>query len=348
VEGKAMATLHILLVEDQQGNIDAWNDRASAHNADAPTHGFSVYTVSAPSVAEAKRVLQTQKPDAIVVDLRLQVEGQMEPNDHGNALVRYALGAHPVAIAVYTGQRQEAEVADVPQVEVFDRGDGLDPVFDWLSRQHRMLLQLRATREAVERETARVFFRSIWPRWKNWAKGEGADIGGMLARHVVAHVHDALLDADGGAAHPEETYFMPAIKERLDTGDLIRNGDDLCIVVTPRCDLAHEGKVETVLVARCFDISKRWNEKPKEQSRMAQHDGSHKLHFLPPMLDHEGHQLGPWFVHFHDLKAVPVSQAPAELTAQRWASLAPQFVPSLVERFGAYFSRIGTPTLSSD
>ncbi|MBT9464271.1 hypothetical protein [Hydrogenophaga sp.] len=343
-----MPTLYILLVEDQQDNVDAWNDRANVHNADAAAHGFSIETVTAPSVAEAQRILQTQKPDAVVVDLRLKVEGQMEPNDHGNALVRYALGAHPVAIAIYTGQRQEAEVHGVPQVEVFDRGDGLDPVFDWLSRQYSMLLQLKATREAVERETARIFFRSIWPRWKNWASAEKADIGGMLARHVVAHVHDALLDADGGAAHPEETYFMPAIKERLDTGDLIRDGGHLWIVVTPRCDLARDGKVETVLVARCFDISTRWQERPKEQMRISQHDSSHKLHFLPPLLNHEGRLLGPWFVQFHDLKAVPAAQAPAELTANRWASLAPQFVPSLVERFGAYFSRIGTPSLSSE
>lgn len=343
-----MPTLHILLVEDQQENIDAWNDRAATHNADANAHGFSIETVTAPTVTGAQKALQLQKFDAMVVDLRLQVEGQMEPNDHGNVLVRYALSSHPLAIAIYSGQHQEADVRDVPQVEVFDRGDGLDPVFAWLSRQYKMLLQLRSTREAVERETARVFFRSIWPRWKNWAKDNGADIGGMLARHVVAHVHDALLDADGGAAHPEETYFMPAIKERLDTGDLIRSEADLWIVVTPRCDLANAGKVETVLLARCVDISKRWNEKAKEQPRITQHDGSHKLHFLPQVLDHQGQRLGPWFVHFHDLKTIPVEQVPAELTAKRWASLAPQFVPSLVERFGAYFSRIGTPALSSE
>ncbi len=340
--------LQILLVEDQKDNIDAWNDRTSTHNADAEAHGFSIETITAPSVGEAQRMLQTQKLDAVVVDLRLKVEGPMEPNDSGNALVRYAFGAHPVAIAVYTGQRQEAEVDGMPQVEVFDRGDGLDPVFAWLSRQYRMLLQLRCTREAVERETARVFFRSIWPRWRNWTKVDGADIGGMLARHVVAHVHDALLDADGGAAHPEETYFMPAIKERLDTGDLVQDGGDLWIVVTPRCDLAREGQIETILIARCVNIAKRWDEKPKDRSAIAQHDRSHKLHFLPPMLDHKGKQLGPWFVQFHDLKAVPVVQAPVELTAKRTASLAPQFVPSLVERFGAYFSRIGTPSLSSE
>jgi hypothetical protein len=53
-------------------------------------------------------------------------------------------------------------------------------------------------------------------------------------------------------------------------------------------------------------------------------------------------------VQFHDLQAVPIEQAKAELPKARIASLAPQFVPSLVERFGSYFSRIGTPNMSSD
>lgn len=343
-------TLQVLLVEDQDANIEAWMDKAKSHNSDAEARGFSVDTMIAKSVAEAQRVLMTQKPDAAVIDLRLQSAGEMTPNDHGNALVKYTLNTHPVALAIYSGQGQEAEVDDCPQVEIFDRGAGLDPVFGWLDKQRAMLIQLRRTRESVERETARIFFKAIWPRWSHWSKDEKAgDIGPMLARHVVAHVHDALLDADGGSAHPEESYFMPPIKDRLDTGDLVKDGDYLGIVVTPRCDLANAGKVSTVLVARCVDISDRWNGKPvKEQYKLAQHDNAAKQHFLPPMLDDAGKQLGPWFVQFHDLRAVPMGDVPNVLTAKRWASLAPQFVPSLVERFGAYFSRIGTPTLSSE
>lgn len=344
----AVPCLRVLLVEDQNDNIDAWLDKAKSHNSDAETKGFSVETITAKSVTEAQKILQTQKLDAVVVDLRLQTEGAMEPNDHGNALVQYALQSHPVAMAVYTGQRQEAEVDNCPQVEVFDRGGGLDPVFDWLSKQCAMLLQLRSTRDAVERETARVFFRAIWPRWTHWAKDSKEDVGPMLARHVVAHIHDALLDAGGGAAHPEETYFLPPIKDRLDTGDLIKDGDGLWIVVTPRCDLANPGKVATVVVARCIDISERWNSKPKEQNKLSQHDNAAKQHFLPPVLGDDGKQLGPWFVQFHDLRAIPVAEIQDKLTSKRWGSLAPQFVPSLVERFGAYFSRIGTPTLSSE
>jgi CheY-like chemotaxis protein len=340
--------LQVLLVEDQDSNVEAWLDKATSHNSDAEAKGFTVETTTAKSVADAQKLLQTHKPDAVVVDLRLQTGGHVQPNDHGNALVKYALEMHPVAIAIYTGQGQEAEVDNCPQVEVFDRGAGLDAVFDWLSRQRDMLIQLRSTRDSVERETARVFFRSIWPRWTHWTKDARGEVGPMLARHVVAHIHDALLDADGGLAHPEESYFLPPIKDRLDTGDLIRDGNELWIVVTPRCDLANNGKVATVLVAKCTDISERWKAKPKEQPKISQHDGTPKQHFLPPMLDNEGKQFGPWFVQFHDLKAIPVAEVPERLAKNRWASLAPQFVPSLVERFGAYFSRIGTPTLSSD
>ncbi|XDF35146.1 hypothetical protein RBH89_23515 [Paracidovorax avenae] len=341
--------LQVLLVEDQDSNIEAWQDKAASHNADAEAKGFSIETTVARSVAEAHVVLQSRKLDAIVVDLRLQTVDHAEPNDHGNALVRHAHSKHPVAIAIYTGQGQEAEVDEYPQVEVFDRGNGLDPVFDWLDRQRDMLLHLRGTRHAVERETARIFFASIWPRWTHWMKDQKNGVAPMLARHVIAHIHDTLLDADGGAAHPEETYFVPPLKERLDTGDLIKDGAGLWIVVTPRCDLATAGKVATVVVAKCVDISERWNGKStKEQHKLSQHDNAAKQHFLPPLLDRNGKQIGPWFVQFHELRAVPVADVPKELTANRWASLTPQFVPSLVERFGAYFSRIGTPTFSSE
>ena len=232
------ARLKILLVEDQESNVDAWTDKANAHNSDAPAKGFLVETFTAKSVSEAQEAPRRFKLDAVVVDLRLHSEHQPEPNDHGNALVRHIRQEHPVAIAIYSGQAQEADVEDCPQVEVFDRGDGLDPVFEWLGKQRDMLLRLRDTREAVERETARIFFRSIWPRWTHWVDKAGADFGAVLARHVVAHIHDALLDASNGEAHPEETYFRPPIKDRLDTGDIVKYEGDLWVVVTPRCDLA--------------------------------------------------------------------------------------------------------------
>lgn len=346
-----IATLQVLLVEDQDSNIEAWKDKAKSHNSDADAKGFSVESWFAKSVAEAEVILDAHKFDAVVVDLRLSSNDGQEgsPNDHGNALMKHVAAKHPVAMAVYSGQQKEADVSEFPQVEVFDRGDGLNPVFNWLGKQREMIAQLKQTRLAIERETARIFFRSIWPRWTHWTKkGINDALSNTLARHVVAHVHDSMLYSGGEVAHSEETYFIPPLKERLDTGDLIRTEGGLLVVVSPRCDLANAGKVPTVLVAFCKDVGVDWNAKPKERGNMVQHGKAAKWHFLPPMLDEKGKEIGPWFVEFSNLRAIPEAEVATSLTARRFASLAPQFVPSLVERFGAYFSRIGTPNLSSE
>jgi len=341
--------INVVLVEDEGANVEAWHDHAAMHNADAENKGFKVATIVAKSAADARAALAGNRVDALVVDLRLRTEGNAAPNDHGNDVVRYAHGAHPVAIAVYTGQRQEADVESFPQVEVFDRGAGLAPVFEWLERQFGMLQHLRELRTSLEAETAKVFFSSVWPRWLGWTAQRGAAIKPMLFRHVVAHIHDNLMNANGGVSHPEETYFVPPIKTRPDTGDVVRDGEGLWVVVTPRCDLAIDGKVLVVLLAQLQDISTRWKAaNAKERGKISQHSGSHKNHFLPEMVDSAGNAMGPWFVNFTSLKVVPVDGDNGLKSMARVASLTPQFVPSLVERFGAYFSRIGTPVVAQE
>jgi len=120
--------------------------------------------------------------------------------------------------------------------------------------------------------------------------------------------------------------------------------------------MAHDGKVSTVLLAQCEDISGKWSalsstdskSARSELNRLAQHDQKPKQHFLPRMRISDKVERGPWLVQFHHLQACDSAKAFADLTPKRFASLAPQFSPSLVERFGAYFSRIGTPDFSSD
>lgn len=355
----AHPTLQVLLVEDEDSKISQWSDAVDTFNADADKNGFLIEKLSAKSIQQAQEALATRKLDAVVVDLRLQGEaGVCEDNDDGNKLIRQIVETQPIGIVIYTGQKGQADVESFPQVQVMDKGDGLQQVFAWLSSQKDLFMRLRGIHVAVERETARIFFRSIWPRWERWTKdSEGDALTHALARHVTAHVHDSLLHAAGGEAHPEETYFVPPLKDWLDTGDLLRRETGLWIVVTPRCDLANECKVATVLLAKCDDISVRWNAidgssktGAEKLRKITQHEGSPKQHFLPPAFDSKGQQLGPWLVQLHHLEAVDLQTARKDLTQSsiRIASLAPQFVPSLVERFGAYFSRIGTPNLSSE
>lgn len=353
--------LNILVVEDEDTKIAEWKDAIDAHNADGDNKGFHLQMVTSKSVAEAKRLLDLHRFDAAVVDLRLQVEaGVAENNSQGNDLVRHILAAQPIGVVVYTGQQADAEVTsyDCPQVKVMDKADGMEQVFTWLAENSNVFLRLRGAKSAFNRETAKMFFRSIWPRWSHWtgAGNGGADLTEVVARHVVAHVHDSMLNASGDETHPEEAYFVPPLKSRLDTGDLVEHDGGTWIVVTPRCDLANQGKVATILLASCEDISSNWadlnkngNSKSEDKlKKLIQHDSMPKQHFLHPMMDAAGKSKGPWMVQFHNLKALPTANAIETLTPLRFASLSPLFIPSLVERFGAYFSRIGTPGYSSD
>ncbi|OCR23046.1 histidine kinase [Pseudomonas syringae] len=353
-----LPVLKILVVEDEDSKLDEWSDAIESHNADAEKQGYALEFVSSKTVKNAKILLSSHRFDAAVVDLRLQKEaGVAGNNSDGNIIVRHLIEIQPMGVAVYTGQSADAEVEsyDSPQVKVMDKGDGFDQIFEWLNANLDVFIKLRGVKATYNRETAKIFYKSIWPRWQNWSSA-GGDLTEVVARHMIAHVHDALLIAGGDSTHPEEAYFIPPMKSRLDTGDLVEYMQRTWVVVSPRCDLANEGKVKTILIAACEDISGRWdplvasvsNSSQEKLKKLVQHDGSLKQHFLLPMRDLSSNKRGPWLVQFDDIRALTAKEALEELLPNRLASLSPMFVPSLVERFGGYFSRIGTPGLSSE
>lgn len=345
--------LNVLLVEDETPNINAWKDAVETHNVDVDQKGFSIKWNSAASLIEAREKLATTRYDAVIVDLRLRNSAAgAGHNDDGNELIKELIATKPVGIVVYSGQSAEAESYACNQVVVIDRAAGLPPVFEWLTEHKNMFISLGRAQLELDEQTAQLFYKAIWPRWKFWASEKNTEypIEKMLARHIASHTHDSLLNDSNGITHPEESYFVPPIIERLDTGDLIEWDSNVWVVVTPRCDLAHENKTDTILIAKCNDRSTDWNSfvqnnKEKEIKKLKQHESSSKQHFLAPMKDAFGATRGPWMVQFHHLRSLPIDEAKIQLT-ERFATISPHFVPSLVERFGAHYSRIGTPDIS--
>jgi hypothetical protein len=64
-------------------------------------------------------------------------------------------------------------------------------------------------------------------------------------------------------------------------------------------------------------------------------------HFLPPL------QAGPpLMVQFTELTTRPLTELNGRL-GDRKASVAPAFLPNLIQRFGAYMSRTGQPNIAA-
>ncbi|KXO08800.1 response regulator [Marinobacter excellens] len=207
-----------------------------------------------------------------------------------------------------------------------------------------------------------------------------------LARHLSSHLHTDLLYGSDGKVHPEEWYFLPPTRSEFQTGDITSDAENQLILVSPRCDLERLEPGDTLLFAKMLDVSGEWaNDLDKlseksaelhrqisdafnsgnvqkaeslkrkiagEESTFRQKYSGHlrnkfSFHFLPKINTSDGKGVGPFFVDFsHILPVEYESEKFNELKRSRIASLSPAFLPSLVQRLGAYISRIGSPDYS--
>jgi len=353
--------LYLLVVEDSETEINEWKKRVERHNA-AEDRAFDIEIGFAESKRDAEKLIQGRRFDAAVVDLRLKLEGQGQGNnDDGNDVVRMLASGEMAAVAVYTGQPVEAERErfNSPNIEVLDKGFGLDVVFTWLKNQSDLIFVIRKATKIIGQDMALTFHRSVWPRWKQWCQGGDIkqSIELPLARHLVSHVYTQLLGETGSVVHPEEHYYVPSFPDRdVSTGDLIceTSSGMMEVVITPRCDIAHANRMETIQLATCMDASAEWEKyraadsttSAKEILKMKQHSRKEVQHFLPAMTIEPGKSLGPWFVRFDQIRSIDKkSDEFNALKNKRIASISTDFLPSLVQRLGAFFSRIGTPDL---
>jgi CheY-like chemotaxis protein len=357
--------IRVLVVEDDAAALKSWEGAVEMFNANDDAQAWSIDATYAKTREEAQALVSSRKFDAAVIDLRLKVQPDgNQNNDEGNAVVEFLAQSDVAAIAIHTGQPGEAQLStDRPHVRVIEKGEGLDPVIEWVKGNSDIILQVQRAKRTIQREMAALFHTSIWPRWKFWVQdaAQPAALHPAVARHLISHVHAGMLEQSGGTVHPEEWYFVPPVRSRqISTGDLIVTAAGVVeIVITPRCDLAHADKSETIQLASCQDIAADWTalesdassvdqgkaEKARQKIKnWQQHRTKAVLHYLPRMVKSDEQRAGPWFVRFDRIRSVDKTPtALTELQTQRFASLTSEFLPSLVERLGAYFSRIGTP-----
>ncbi len=385
--------IDLLIVEDDPKEQEVWKQVIEMHNANFEEYGFEISPEFAQSLDDANKLIASRNYDAAVVDVRLkQAGGHVGPNTDGNLVLETILESEMAVVALFTG---ESALAATPadtriNIKVFTKGggenEGTPAVMKWLCSQAPMMKQVKAAQQTIKREMAKVFCRSIWPRWSNWVlnPGESEDfIPTAITRHITSHIYATLLADGRHGVHPEEWYFVPPLQDKIGTGDLIRLDDGTVeIVITPRCDLQRDDKNETIQLAICMDVSEEWGKRCKKIAdakaalqnhklpendkgirkleetlaaakealrRYTQHSNCTTFHFLPRMKITEGSEIGPFYIHFDKIRSVARSSSEAEelqKPKRRIATVTSEFLPSLVERLGSYFSRIGTPDYS--
>ena len=127
-------TIRTLIVEDDDAARESWRRTVESFNTNANAGGWVIQASYAKSKEEVEGHVSSHKIDAAIVDLRLKVQQDgNQHNDQGNAVVEFLAQSDVAAIAVHAGQPGEArELPDLPHVKVIPKGEGLEPVIDWL------------------------------------------------------------------------------------------------------------------------------------------------------------------------------------------------------------------------
>jgi hypothetical protein len=373
--------LHLLIIEDDQPIIDNWNERLDFYKIDENAK-YTIKPTFVRTLSEAKLLLESRSFDAAVIDIRLE-SSNPRPNKDGNKLFDIITSTSLAVSAICTGEPGIVELNEQQNViaKVFEKGDGVvQMVLDWLDEKSSMISSIQKMQKSMDSEMAKVFSRSIWPRWNYWlAEGQDQDfIESALTRHMATHLHASFLN-DAVAVHPEEYYFIPSLIKDLDTGDITVVDGKHYILVTPRCEIAQNknktfqfvelkdisadiDKIESAINAKqekivdldnddpvLIQLNKDVDKEKNKRSNLFRHGGNKaSLHFLPIINRSDIESFGPFHAQFDHIVFIPkVNQVQLNhFLNGKYASLSNEFVPSLVERLGAYFSRIGTPDYS--
>lgn len=353
----------LLIAEDDAEQLGTWRRDVDEFNK-KPDRKFIFKIYEAESAGEATQILEEVNIDCAIVDLRLPPEKNKALDAvHGNKLRTIIEKEHPILAAIHTAHPAELdEAGQTSHMRSFTKEAGkTTEALEWFEQKADLMKALSETNRRVKREAAKVLHGSVWPRWEA-EKGVGAvpeQFDAIVTRQVVSHLAEqfSLLGGDIPAYHMHEFYYVPPMRDRLHTGDLVKINEIVHVIVTPQCDIANDYPAN-FLLAKCLSEHVEWQTivdavaqnggqigkatRDKITKIVTQGRGQ-RFHFLPPC----GDKGGPWFVDFKELVTIERAHSD-ELLRNRFASIAAYFVPNLVHRFASFIGRIGQPDLDVD
>jgi hypothetical protein len=307
---------------------------------------FQITLRVASNLSDAHTVLSSLYISAAIVDLRIPAgpDGGSGP-ESGNEAVKEIIETISGPTAIFSGHVGEAAefVATTP-IRIFRKeASELKRIIDWLCEHEQLMTAIDEVSMDMRRETARVFTGMIWRRWDKTKelKLTAEVLRQVVTRQVISHIAEQLSLPLNNAPpyHPYEFYFEPPLRQdRMHTGDMLSLYGAIYVILTPQCDMVREYPIK-VLLAKCDEIPNWGKTRDREKRRYAAQGHENKSHFLPAC-----GERGPWLVNFKCLITIDGAEF-QDLLGSRFASIAPQFVPNLIQRFSTFIGRIGQPEI---
>jgi hypothetical protein len=378
--------LTVLVVEDDATAYQAVVDAVKNSNRDEiekGDDGVRIELRQAKTFAEAEQELAMpgQSFDAAIIDLKLA--NDTEPSDSedadklgGRLVVDLIFKVFQLPMFVYTGTPSHIESLrdrESPFFKIHKRGGDVlvsDIISDILAIHRGGLLNLLGNDGVVQtfgKHFHEIFWTHLAPAGEYWLVEENREaLKRYVAQHMMEYLERSPDPAHAGFTpmHPAETYIAPSIKEKVYTGDILRDTSTgkLWLVLTPACDIVFQKKVVDssatggIRYVRKADFITLahltpWKEMPEIKDdkgdvvanhikKLKEHTSNQRYSFLP-----KHKRLEASFIDFQKLLSVP---EPDIDTAkyERVAAVSGPFIKDIIARFSYYYSRQGAPSLS--
>ena len=292
--------------------------------------------------------------DIVILDLRRdRTESAAEDRDRGRRVYTDIREVRFIPVIFWTALPQDVQDLKAPPlIDVFAKEE-LDKIPDAIRAAiNTGTAQIMAD---IEDQVAGVMREHLWselaPHWdEDTAGGDPKELAHLLITRVAHSLQDQALPEL--TSRPSHCYLYPPVSTRHRPGDLLRRiqagADEWWVVLTPACDLEHDGKADFVLLGRASLLkfhpkyvawaatcsNGKWNELHELLSGKIA-----RYHYLPEFRD-----IPDLILDLENTQSVPTDNLDGFV---RVASLVSPYSDALLVKYSHFRGRIGTPDMNS-
>lgn len=363
-----MNEIDVLILEDSD------KDFASIHkenfdffNINNQLINFSYENNRAKNIDEAQKLLNSNKNyHAAIIDLKL-AHGVAD-DGQGNILIQNIYKNYRIPIFVYSNNLPLLDESDYEKGIFFrSYSKATKPFIEILNEIEELIqtgfIEILGKRGLIDKALNEIFWNHFSKNLDFWKSLENPkeEKEKILVRYISEHIREHLELSENRPYFEhfisEEAYIVPAIKDFVFTGSIVRKKDDqkFYLVLNPSCDFAQQ-KAHFVLVSKIdpdFSLLKDTLRKYKNTLELKEDDPtrikcstnlknllknncSPQYYYLP-----KSHSFDGGLIDFQRLTSYKKKQF--DIDFEIYGTVTSSFMKDITAKFSFYYSRQGSP-----
>ncbi|MGZ3754874.1 MAG: hypothetical protein ACXVAY_09935 [Mucilaginibacter sp.] len=362
-----MNEARILIVENEEPQKISYLDTIDTFNKKSP---IKIIAEVVDNLESALKAITEDVFDGAILDLRLNNNSTVPD---GNEVIKSIVDIKRFPVFIYSGFIGDLDPSIPKSIffQVYEKGMDFTKILECFNDIFKTgVTRILGKRGILQEFLDKVFWTHLSNSLNYWVDEKNER---TLLRYTLTQIIEYLeIDSSGAFVNynPAEVYISPPIRPFFFTGSILENNEtkDKFIILSPACDLAHQGKTKNILLAKIDAINSPIIENPKNILKKPIRPGlkpeeyekeytkrehakstlkevftnnfAYRYHFLPDCRYFEG-----GLINFQNILTISSDENSGYTPI---ASVTSAFCKDIIARFSYYYSRQGSPDFDFD